>query len=229
MKNKIVIVISLVIALSLTACTSSQNTDSTEELKAKIETLNDRIKDLEEENQALKAQLSNQTGDSSNLLITALNTMELLKNTDMAELADIVHPEKGLRFSPYFFVDLQNDKVFNAQQVARLNEDTTVYTWGIYDGIGEPIELTFNDYYDKFVYDQDFLNPHLIGNNTPIGSGNTVDNVAEAYPDGTFIEFHFTGFEPGYDGIDWRSLRLVFEQNEGKWYLVGIIHGQWTI
>ncbi|HHX75651.1 MAG TPA: hypothetical protein GX699_12170 [Firmicutes bacterium] len=231
MKNKIIIVISLVIlaVLSLTACTPSQNSDPTENLTAQIETLNARIKDLEEENQALKAQLSNQTEDSPNLLITALKTMELLKNKEMAKLADMVHPQKGLRFSPYFFVDVQNDKVFNAQQVAGLNEDTAVYTWGVYDGIGEPIELTFNDYYDKFVYDEDFLNPHLIGNNTPIGSGNTVDNVAEAYPDGTFIEFHFTGFAPGYDGMDWRSLRLVFEQNEGKWYLVGIIHGQWTI
>ena len=231
MKNKIIIVISLVIlaVLSLTACTPSQNSDPTENLTAQIETLNARIKDLEEENQALKAQLSNQTEDSPNLLITALKTMELLKNKEMTKLADMVHPQKGLRFSPYFFVDVQNDKVFNAQQVAGLNEDTAVYTWGVYDGIGEPIELTFNDYYDKFVYDEDFLNPHLIGNNTPIGSGNTVDNVAEAYPDGTFIEFHFTGFAPGYDGMDWRSLRLVFEQNEGKWYLVGIIHGQWTI
>ncbi|HHX74691.1 MAG TPA: hypothetical protein GX699_07290, partial [Firmicutes bacterium] len=99
MKNKIVIVISLVIlaVLSLTACTSSQNSDPTENLTAQIETLNARIKDLEEENQALKAQLSNQTEDSSNLLITALKTMELLKNKEMAKLADMVHPQKGLR------------------------------------------------------------------------------------------------------------------------------------
>ncbi|NLM45806.1 MAG: hypothetical protein GX200_03275 [Firmicutes bacterium] len=231
MKNKIIIVVSFIIlaAFFLTACTSSQNTDSTEKLKAEIETLNARLKDLEAENQELKTQLSQQTDDSSNVLITALKTMELLKNKEMAKLAKMVHPQKGVRFSPYFFVDVQNDRIFNAQQVAGLNEDTTVYDWGIYDGIGEPIELTFNDYYERFVYDQDFLNPHLIGNNTPIGSGNTVDNVAEAYPDGTFVEFHFTGFEPGYDGMDWRSLRLVFEQYEGKWYLVGIIHGEWTI
>lgn len=231
MKNKFKIVLSLAViaAFAITACAPGQNSHSTEELKAQIETLNGQIKELTEKNQELTEQLSSRTGVSPNVLITALNAMELLKNKNMAGLANLVHPEKGLRFSPYFYVDVQNDKVFDAQQVAGLDRDATIYTWGIYDGIGEPIDLTFNDYYDKFVYDEDFINPHLIGNNTPIGSGNTVDNVSAAYPDGTFIEFHFTGFEPGNDGMDWRSLRLVFEQDEGQWYLVGIIHGQWTI
>jgi len=228
-KFKIIFILAVIAAFFLTACTPGQNSDSTEELNAQIEDLNARIQELTEENQELTAQLNRQTDTSSNVIITAINTMKLLKNKEMAKLADLVHPQKGLRFSPYFFVDVENDKVFSAQQVAELNEDTTVYTWGIYDGIGEPIELTFNDYYEEFVYDEDFIDPHIIGNNTVIGRGNTIDNVTEAYPDGTFIEFHFTGFEEGYDGMDWRSLRLVFEQAEGQWYLVGIIHGQWTI
>jgi hypothetical protein len=29
--------------------------------------------------------------------------------------------------------------------------------------------------------------------------------------------------------MDWRSLRLVFEEQGGSWYLVGIVHDQWTI
>jgi hypothetical protein len=29
--------------------------------------------------------------------------------------------------------------------------------------------------------------------------------------------------------MDWRSLRLVFMQDGGTWYLAGIIHDQWTI
>jgi UDP-N-acetyl-2-amino-2-deoxyglucuronate dehydrogenase len=31
------------------------------------------------------------------------------------------------------------------------------------------------------------------------------------------------------EGMDWRSLRLVFEKKNDIWYLVGIIHDQWTI
>jgi len=43
------------------------------------------------------------------------------------------------------------------------------------------------------------------------------------------VEYHFPGIDPQYGGLDWRSLRLVFQQSGGEWYLVGIIHDQWTI
>lgn len=56
-----------------------------------------------------------------------------------------------------------------------------------------------------------------------------IDNMSTAYPNGSFVEYHFTGFDSQYAGIDWASLTLVFEENGGDWYLVGIVHGQWTI
>jgi len=43
------------------------------------------------------------------------------------------------------------------------------------------------------------------------------------------INGYFPSFNPDYAGMDWKSLRLVFEQYEGRWYLVGIINNQWTI
>ncbi|HYF94322.1 MAG TPA: hypothetical protein VD969_19050 [Symbiobacteriaceae bacterium] len=54
------------------------------------------------------------------------------------------------------------------------------------------------------------------------------DNWRAAYPDGFMVEFHFPGFEAKYGGMDWRSLRLVYERLGNAWFLVGIIHGQWT-
>ena len=32
-----------------------------------------------------------------------------------------------------------------------------------------------------------------------------------------------------FDGMDWKSLRLVFQEKDNIWYLVGIIHDGWTI
>jgi hypothetical protein len=29
--------------------------------------------------------------------------------------------------------------------------------------------------------------------------------------------------------MDWVSLRLVFLQEDGTWFLVGVVHDQWTI
>ena len=30
-------------------------------------------------------------------------------------------------------------------------------------------------------------------------------------------------------GMDWRSLWLVFEKLGAEWFLVGVVHGSWTI
>jgi hypothetical protein len=104
-----------------------------------------------------------------------------------------------------------------------------VYHWGTYDGSGMPIELAFRQYYKEFVYDVDFARPDVVGFNERVGQGNSIDNIASAYPDGMTVEYHFEGFDPEYAGMDWRSLRLVFEEEDGIWYLVGVVHDQWTI
>ncbi len=167
-------------------------------------------------------------GPSANVLSTSLEVVELLKNKDMTGLSNYVH-SSGIRFTPYFYIEAQDSQVFTKQEVAALDENTEILTWGKYDGSGEPINLNFNDYYNQFIYDEDFSNPQYVGNNLTLGVGNMLDNVDEIYPNAHFIEFHFKEIEPQYEGMDWRSLRLVFEQENGLWYLVAITHGQWTI
>lgn len=73
--------------------------------------------------------------------------------------------------------DMQYYLVFTTQEVAKLMQDTQIKRWGVFDGTSDPIDLTFRDYYDQFVYDQDFKNPHIIGNNISVSSGNTINNI----------------------------------------------------
>lgn len=233
MSKKIFIMVTSLLILSLIVVGCSPS-DASTELKAaeeKIETLNQNYSELEKEKEELEKRLENieKSNSSGNVISFSLDIMEMIKNNDMNALSTHVHPSKGLRFTPYTYVDIQNNRLFTAAEVAGLNQDNTVYNWGDYDGSGFPIDLTFSDYYNEFIYDADFLNPHMIGNNLAIGSGNMIENTSTAYPNGSFVEYHFTGFDPQYAGIDWGSLTLVFEQDNGDWYLVGIIHGQWTI
>jgi hypothetical protein len=151
-----------------------------------------------------------------------------IKHEDMETVATLVHPENGVRFSPYTYVRSE-DLSFGAAQMRDLFADQTVYTWGVFDGTGEPIELTFRAYFERFVYDVDFALPHVVGFNETIGMGNTINNIAEVYPEAVAVEYHFEGFDPQYAGLDWRSLRLVLERKEGAWYLVGVVHDEWTI
>ncbi len=160
---------------------------------------------------------------------TADQDLQALKAKDFAALSASVHPDKGVRFSPYAFVDGANDITFSPAQVAGLADDSEIYLWGAYDGSGEPIELNFADYYSKFILSHDFTQAKEVGENEIQGSGNTTNNLSEAYPAAQFVEYHFPGFDPQYEGMDWESLRLVYENIDSQWYLVGVIHDQWTI
>ena len=164
----------------------------------------------------------------------AAEIVTALKNWDTRELTAYVHPEQGLRFSPYTYVRAgqeppeNQDLVFPAEHIWDFFSDYAVYHWGWFDGSGEPIEMTFEEYYGRFIYDVDFCRPDIVSFVEFVGWGNTVNNIQDVYPDAVTIEYHFEGLEPAYAGMDWRSLRLVLEELDGTWYLVGIVHDEWT-
>jgi hypothetical protein len=154
--------------------------------------------------------------------------VQALRDKNWAALSAMGHPEKGVRFSQYGHVNAK-DLVFPAEQLKTAYADKRLYEWGTFDGSGEPIQLSFADYYARFVYGADFAAAPQKGYNQAIGRGNTIDNAREFYPQAVIVEYHYPGFDPKYEGIDWQSLRLVFEQKGCDWYLVGVIHAQWTI
>lgn len=161
--------------------------------------------------------------------VVADEIVSALATENMVALASFVHPSKDVRFSPYGYVNVAEDLMFTDLEVKVLMNDNTVYHWGLFDGSGLPIEMTFAEYYERFVYDEDYLNAVEKSVNQRLGQGNTLDNSMDVYPNGTVVEYYFPEIDPQYEGMDWRSLRLVLELDGGQWYLVGIIHDEWTI
>lgn len=159
---------------------------------------------------------------------TAAQILSAIKAKDMQTLADFAHPTNGVRFTPQTHVEPGTDLTFQAADIANFMEDTQIYTWGIADGSGEPIDMTFSQYYDRYVFDHDFTQAPQVNWNEPFDRGTIIDNAHEAYPDAEIVEYHFPGFDPQYGGMDWASLRLVLEQEGDVWHLVGIIHDRWS-
>ena len=222
------LVVTLVLVFLLAGCNPAPNEEQVKkiaDLEAQITTKDNKISELDARILELEAEAN---ASSATLLQTSLNVMQALEDKDMTTLASYVHPTLGLRFSPYYYINIATDLNFAATALPTLLTDPTIYTWGSYQGSGDPISYKFSDYYDEFVYDEDYLNPHLIGNNTTIGTGNLINNISIEYPTASFVEFHFTGFDPQYAGMDWTSLTLMFENVSGNWMLVGIVHSQWT-
>jgi hypothetical protein len=151
-----------------------------------------------------------------------------LAEKDLAAVAEVVHPEQGVRFSPYTYVE-ESHQVFTAVELVNLSGSDETYLWGTFDGTGDPIELTFDDYYQRFIYSADFANPEQMAVDEELGYSSMINNIADFYPGSSFVEYHFSGFVEDYGGMDWVSLRLVFTEEEGSWFLVGIVHDQWTI
>lgn len=166
----------------------------------------------------------------SQLMQATKVVMASLANRDYAAFASWFHPD-GVRFSPYGHVDTAMDVVMKPTdftgELAAANQK--LINWGEYDGTGDPIKLTLNDYLKNFVYTVDFLKPESFKINTITNPGNAENNISQAYPGSDFTDSHFSGFKKEYDGMDWQSLRLVFRFQNGRYYLVGVIHDQWTI
>jgi hypothetical protein len=222
----------IIISSAFTACSGDTGNEKDEmivQLENQVKDLNDTVAENIAMIQDLNKKLDISGINSDSILAQAVAVVRLIAAKDMKGLSGFVHPVKGMRFSPYAYIDIDKSLLFTAEEAASLETSTGKYTWGYYDGSGEPIELSFTDYYDRFIYDQNYASPQIIGNNIEIGSGNTPNNITDVYPDGKFVEFHFTGFDPQFEGMDWRSLRIVFELYEGKWYIVAVVHGEWTI
>jgi hypothetical protein len=166
------------------------------------------------------------------ILLKATQTiLTLLKNKNYLAFANYIHPVEGIRFSPYGFVDtVHNIKLSKQKFINQLREQgQDMIVWGEFDGTGDPIKMTMNNYMQRFVYDVDFVKPEKRSVNEFIGGGNSLNNLKAVYTNCDFTESHFSGFDKKYGGMDWRSLRLVFKVRDRKFLLVGIVHDEWTI
>lgn len=158
----------------------------------------------------------------------AMQAVMALKERDMGEFSTFVHPD-GVRFFPYTYIDISAAEPIKPDVVKAFPTLSSVRTWGIQDGSGEPIVLPVMQYIDRFVYDGDFAAATDIRENDTTSQGNIQNNVVASFPGTTVISFHLPPENPDYGGMDWKNLRLVMEQKDGVWYVVAIVHDAWTI
>lgn len=163
------------------------------------------------------------------LLQWAEKVLVTIKNKDFDGFASFVHPQRGVHFSAYAYIDTVKGKILSATQVATLARQQKAILWGFFDGTGEPIRMSLRDYFKRFVYDADFLHAEKKRTNEFIGFGNSLNNLKEVFPHDDFAEFYFSGFEPQYGGMDWKTLRLVFRTESGQRWLIAVVHDEWTI
>lgn len=170
-----------------------------------------------------------QAASTSGLLGAAARAAEALKAEDYGALGNLVHPERGLTFTASSTVDLEADRNFTADEIRGLTKNSRQYLWGYEDGRGDPILLTMEEFMQQYIFAVDYTKAPEVGVDQVVLSGNALENVAQAYPGCRFVDLCYRELNPDFGGLDWCSLKLVFEPLEGQWRLVGLIHSQWTI
>ncbi|KMQ69506.1 hypothetical protein ACM39_00090 [Chryseobacterium sp. FH2] len=171
----------------------------------------------------------NQHTANKDLALKQINeeVVQILKDRNYKKFSDYIHPEKGVRFSMYAFVNMKEDKNFSKADFIKYQPTKTIFTWGTMDGSGDLYKATINDYLTKWVYSKDFVTGQVSLNEFQ-GKGNSLNNLKEMYPKADFTENFIKGSEANAE-MDWKSLRFVFEEFQGRYYLVGVINDQWTI
>ena len=156
------------------------------------------------------------------------NIIAYLKNDNLIQFATTFHPKKGCKFIPYPYL-VEEDLVFSNDDFRKELQTNKKLHWGMYDSSGEPIDLTIKNYVKQFVYDVNYKDKATdININENLTISNTINNISEFYPKAQYIEFYYDGTAE-FEGMDWSSLIFYIEKLNNKYYLVAVVHNQWTI
>lgn len=172
------------------------------------------------------AQANDKYASPASVRETADKVLAAFQAKDGKRLASLVHPEKGVRFSPSAYVDVDEDIVFSRHQIEAFWTDSDTYLWGYAEGTGDPIEMTPAAYGMRYVVDRDYSNrsPVMVNDDQMVGT-TTGNNAAVVYPAATRVEYYLDpNAGTSKEGDDWTALRLVFENAQGTWLLIAVIH-----
>jgi hypothetical protein len=168
------------------------------------------------------------TVDRSDRDSVAAGVLDAFARGDWDMVAEL-SADTGVRFTPHTHVNVETDQTLTNDEIANFATDQTQRTWGTSEGSGEPIVMTNAQYLARYVWDHDYRTAHDVRWNATQDRGNVIDNVQDVYPGASVVEYHFSGFDEQYGGMDWRSLRLVLAQDDdGQWTLYGVIHDEWA-
>lgn len=155
-------------------------------------------------------------------LVTNLQTA--VANRDNALLAQLIHPERGLRIHTYWWNPVV---LISGEEVQRLFTSRASYEWGIADGTGFPIVGSFAQVILPDL-ERDLLPATDEGCNEILhGATAGLVQLPDGYEQAPFISL----YRPAGDEIefDWGTWVIGVEWWHGRYYLSYLVHFQWEI
>ena len=208
----------LLLILSLTACVNNRS-DKTDQQTDSSSLTSDSTPSIK---------LDTMVKDGEILTFARDSILPLIEAKEYAGLARFIGDD-GIFFSPFGSADTTKGKVLSRLQFLELLKNNKQVLWGYADGTGDAIRLTIPQYFKKYVYDVAFLKAEQTSVNKLIDPDSAISKVPSVYARHSFVQFYFPGFNKDYEGLDWKSLLLVFKQQQKKYFLVAVVHNKWKI
>ncbi len=161
------------------------------------------------------------------LLAFSEQVMACLKKKDWVELAKYTSSKEQILFYPYGFIDTSIAKSFAPNLLAMVEESGKKVYWANYDGSGEPMDLTVKNYVKQYINDKDYVKADTIRANKMVEIGNSPNNIDKVFKNAEYVEYFVKGTGATAEH-NWSSLRLVYRKTGEHYFLIGVIHNQWT-
>ncbi|MED4014875.1 MULTISPECIES: hypothetical protein [Sutcliffiella] len=155
--------------------------------------------------------------DEDNIIDKSIDTIGYLQTNDWDQLAQLVHPEKGLLFSANAQIEV-DDVLFSNEEVALFGKDEKEYSFS------PQIETTPANFINNELLSKEGVQvEYTVSSFDQSQVPNNIDenNIEEAYPDAQFVEYYSPPSTNDED--NWQAIRLVFEKERRHHYLVAIV------
>jgi hypothetical protein len=146
-------------------------------------------------------------------------------NQDGNLLAQLVHPERGLRIHHTWW----NPEIYLSNaEVQAIFSSPVSHDWGIEDGSGNPIVGPFSQEILPLL--QEDLLPAAETACDEILHGGTagIVRLPDGYEQAHFISRHRPGTEE-FSGMDWGTWVVGIDRWQGSYYLSFLVHFAWEI
>ena len=188
-----------------------------------------------ENDTAIERELLEESADiietEKELLALSEEIFSLLKESNYEKIAEKVDPEHGVTFA--FYADFGHPNGYGGEYVNLPKKDiskenNTKYLWGA-DESGRKFEMSLDEYVQQFLlrrWGMKDVDYSIVTYNEPAENFAGVFNtIHENYPDAKYVEYYM----PGETEHLFQSLRFVYQERDGEWYLIGLVRDVATV
>ena len=150
--------------------------------------------------------------------------MTYLRQQEFDQFIEHVDPVDGALFS--FFADFGNPKGYGGPYVTltkkQMANSEAEYIWG-YDENGRAFEMTFPQYVNDFLlkrHGHNIAYTTITFNETSYENESINSTIHEYYPDAKYVEYYSPALDE--NGRLFQAIRFVYQERDGRWYLIGI-------